>query len=240
MLKYQGNILKIANSTVDYNAPVPPQYPSDMDFIYLANDFDGNQIPNIITTSDMGPYLKAGTLTKNGTGSSCYLSNANTDTNYLYINLTTNRLNAMKADNGTYTYFCRVISTVSGTGGIITWRYSNDGYVYMFRSVNGVLQVHVTTGYTLDATNFSLATDNVYKLSVSGNTYLAKNLSSGSTWSNTYSASKTMGSVMTSFRASSYGGESEMDRFYGIAGIARATTDEEDAIIKDILMNQSV
>ena len=42
--------------------------PNDMDFIYLANDFNGTNIPNRITNSDMGSYLKNGTITKNGSG----------------------------------------------------------------------------------------------------------------------------------------------------------------------------
>lgn len=240
MLKYNGSILRLpSKAIVDYVEPPAPLYPSDMDFIYLANNFDGSQIPNVITTSDMGPYLKAGTITKNGSGSSCYLSSSKSASDDLYINLTSDRLNAMKAANGTYTFFFRVINTTSGIGGIFTWRNNDDSnYIYMIRSNGNQLQLHFSSGIDLGTTNFSLATDNVYKVSVSGNNYMAKNLTSGYTWTTTNTSIKAMGTRMHTF----YAGadiETALDRFYACAGIARATTDEEDAAIKDILMNQS-
>jgi hypothetical protein len=46
-----------------------------------------------------------------------------------------------------------------------------------------------------------------------------------------------MGAKMTSFFAGDT--ESALGRFYAVAGIARATTNEEDNVIKNILMNQS-
>lgn len=214
-------------------------FPADMDFIYLANNFDGSQIPNVITTSDMGPYLKTGTITKNGSGSSCYLSSSNSDSDDLYINLTSTRLNAMKANSGTYTYFFRVINTTSGLGGIFTWRNGDNNYIYMIRSNGNQFQVHFTSGTDLGTTNFSLATDNVYKVSVNGNNYLAKNLTSGYTWTTTNTSTKAMGTRMHTFYAGA-GSETSLDRFYGIAGIARATTDAEDALIKEYLMSQGV
>lgn len=240
MLKYNGSILKLPNNvSLDYNAPAPPLYPSDMDFIYLANNFDGTQIPNVITTSDMGPYLKAGNITKNGSGSSCYLSSSKSASDDLYINLTSDRLNAMKAASGTYTFFFRVINTTSGLGGIFTWRNNDSNYIYMIRSNGNQLQLHFTSGVNLGTTNFSLATDNVYKVSVNGNNYLAKNLTSGYIWTTTNSSTKAMGTRMHTFYAGA-DVETSLDRFYGCAGIARATTDEEDAQIKDYLMSQGV
>lgn len=218
---------------------VQPPYPSDMDFIYLANNFDGSQIPNVITTSDMGPYLKSGTITKNGSGSSCYLSSSKSNSDDLYINLTSTRLNSMKASSGTYTFFFRVINTTSGLGGILTWRNDNNNYIYMIRSNGNQFQIHFSSGTDLGATNFSLASDNVYKVSVSGNNYLAKNLSSGYTWTTTNSSTKAMGTRMHTFYAG-YTGEVSLDRFYGCAGIARATTEDEDEKIKGYLLSQGV
>lgn len=237
MLKYNGSILRLPSKAVlDYVAP--PPYPLDMDFIYLANNFDGSQIPNVITTSDMGPYLKAGTITKNGSGSSCYLSSSKASADDLYINLTSARLNAMKANSGTYTFFFRVMNTTSGTGGIFIWRENdNSNYIYMIRSNGNQLQLHFTSGVDLGTTNFSLATDNVYKVSVSGNNYLAKNLISGYTWTTTNSSTKAMGTRMHTFNAG-VPTETSLDRFYACAGIARVTTDEEDVQIKDYLMSQ--
>lgn len=214
-------------------------FPSDMDFIYLANNYNGSQIPNVITTSDMGPYLKSGTITKNGSGSSCYLSSSKSTSDDLYINLTSTRLNAMKAASGTYTFFFRVINTTSGIGGILVWRNSDSNYIYMIRSNGNQVQVHFTSGTNLGTTNFSLATDNVYKVSVSGNNYLAKNLTSGYTWTTTNSSTKAMGTRMHTFYAGS-GSETSLDRFYGCAGIARATTDAEDTQIKEYLLSQGV
>ena len=60
-----------------------PSIPSDMDFVYLANDFVTGGIPNRATNSDMGTYLAQGTLTQNGTGGDCYLSNGNSASNFL-------------------------------------------------------------------------------------------------------------------------------------------------------------
>ena len=45
---------------------------------------------------------------------------------------------------------------------------------------------------------------------------------------------------MISIAASEGGGESDLDEFYGIAGVARETTSEEDELMKNILMNQSL
>ena len=240
MLKYNGSILKVNNGqSVIGSVTFSPLYPEDMDFIYLANNFDGSQIPNVITTSDMGPYLKAGTITKNGSGSSCYLSSSNSDSDDLYINLTSTRLNAMKAASGTYTFFFRVINTTSGLGGIFTWRNGDNNYIYMIRSNGSQFQIHFSSGTDLGTTNFSIATDNVYKVSVSGNNYLAKNLTSGYTWTTTNSSTKAMGTRMHTFQAGA-SNETSLDRMYGLAGIARATTDEEDIQIKNYLMSQGV
>ena len=218
---------------------VQPPYPSDMDFIYLANNFDGSKIPNLITTSDMGPYLKSGTITKNGSGSSCYLYSSKSSSDNLHIDLTSTRLNAMKAASGTYTFFFRVINTTSGIGGIFTWRNNDSNYIYMIRSNGNQFQIHFTSGTDLGTTNFSIATDNVYKVSVSGNNYLAKNLTSGYTWTATNSSTKAMGTRMFSFWAGD-GTETSLDRFYACAGIARATTDDEDQKIKQFLLSQGV
>lgn len=241
MLKYNGSILKLpSKAIVDYDTPpVPPapSYPSDMDFIYLANNFDGSQIPNVITTSDMGPYLKSGTITKNGSGSSCYLSSSKANADDLYINLTSTRLNAMKANSGTYTFFFRVMNTTSGLGGIFTWRNQDNNYIYMIQSNGSQFQIHFSSGTDLGTTNFSIATDNVYKVSVSGNNYLAKNLTSGYTWTTTNTTAKAMGTRMHTFQAGA-SNETALDRFYASAGIARATTVEEDELIKAYLMSQ--
>lgn len=92
--------------------PVNP-FPSDMDFMYLANDFDGTQVPNKATgTNAFGPYLVEGTITKNGSGSDCYLSNGFNGYNRLYYNLTDDQLNKMKLTNnggGNYYYSVRLI-----------------------------------------------------------------------------------------------------------------------------------
>lgn len=243
-MKLQYNNRTILTPSRDsFVAFVPEEkqlFPSDMDFIYLANNFDGSQIPNVITTSDMGPYLKSGTITKNGYGSSCYLSSSKSKSDDLYINLTSTRLNAMKAASGTYTFFFRVINTTSGIGGILVWRNNDDtNYKYMIRSNGNQFQIHFASGTDLGTTNFSIATDNVYKVSVSGNNYLAKNLTSGYTWTTTNTTAKAMGTRMHTFYAGA-GTETGLDRFYACAGIARATTTEEDAQIKEYLMSQGV
>lgn len=226
---------------VDDVPPEPPTpvnpFPSDMDFVYLANDFDGTQIPNKATgTNAFGPYLQYGTLTKNGSGSDCYLSNGLSSSNYLYYDLTSAQRDSMYGNNGsTYTFFIRGYNRSSyDVGGIFSWR-ANGGYQYMIRSSGQYLQLHTSSG---NNSSFSLDSDQVYKVFVSGNLFEAVKLSTGSTYSVTIST-KSMGTRMTSFWAG-YGNEAYMDRIYALAGIPRATTAEEDEQIKNYLLSQGV
>lgn len=217
---------------------IDPILPDDLDFIYVANDFDGTEIHNRILTTDVGSYIKNGTVTKNGSGASCFLTTTKATSDYLYTNLTADRLNAMKATNGTYTFFFRVINSTSGIGGIVVWRNNDDNnYVYMIRSNGSQFQLHFNSAVDLGATNFSIATDNVYKVSITGNNYIAKNLTTGYTWSTTNTTAKAMGSKMITFWAGA-GSETALDRFYGLIGIARATTDAEDKKISSYLFKQ--
>ena len=247
-----SNLIRINNKLMTKNnklltaaayVPPTPSLPSDMDFIYLANNFDGTKIVNKAINSTFGDYLVAGTITLNDSGSTAYLSNNLDRNNYLYKDLTSSELDLFKAIDNTYTYFIRAMQTSGGTGGIVSFRYNNESsYVYMIRCVNNQLQIHTTSGNNLGS-NFSLTTDNVYKVVVNGSTFYAKNLDTDADTTISYSTNRNMSSRMTSFRAdssSSYGNEAYLDRFYALAGIARATTDAEDAIIKDVLMNQSI
>lgn len=240
MLKYNGNILKWngkwGNAAV---APEPSSVLDEMQFIYLANNFDGTSIPNSTrnTNTDMGAYSVNGTITKNGSGSNCYLTNALSYSNYLYINLTAEQLEKMKGVNDPYTFFIRVMQdTSTRLGGILSWRISGGGYIYMLRSYQHLIQIHTTSGRSLGS-DFSLATDNVYKVEVNGDTFTAKNLTTDVTTSITYSTNRNMGPVMTSFYAGS-GSEGNLDKFFAVAGIDRATTAEEDTLIKNHLMSQ--
>lgn len=241
MLKYNGSILKLpSKAIVNYDTPpVPPapSYPSDMDFIYLANNFDGSQITNSVTGANaFGPYLEQGTITKNGSGSSCYLSNDDSTSNYLYIDLTSAQLSNMQPTSGNaYTFFIRVHSTSSNVGAIFSWRMDNSSnYIYMIRANNGKLHLHSTSGYD---SNFDLDESEVYKVVVEYNKITAYKLSTGSTFAISNSSFR-MGTRMSTFVVYSY--ESVLDRMYGLAGIARATTEAEDTVIKNILLNQSV
>ena len=228
-----------------HESPVPPSILSDMDFIYLANDFDGSQISNKATgETAFGPYLQQGTITKNGSGSDCYLSNGFSASNRLYYDLTDAQLNKMKPvnDGDTYSFFIRAYQDTSRyTSGILSWRTS--GYIYMIRCYNGQLQLHTTTGYNLGS-NFLLTSDKVYKVIATKNNgtcrISAKDLNTG-TVSGSYTYSPTMDNRMVSFTGyATSSGESATDAIYGLAGIARATTETEDTVIKNILLNQSV
>lgn len=221
--------------------PTPLPFPSDMDFVYLANDFDGTQIPNKATgTTAFGPYLQQGTITKNGSGSSAYLSNGLSDSNYLYKDLTTTELDALKAINGTYTFFIRVMQTSGGLGAIMSCRLLNDsGYIYMIRSHDNELEIHTNSQHKCGS-NFSLTTDRVYKVVINGSTFKAVNLSTNNEFSFTYSTNRNMGTRMSTFNGYSGAAEGYLDRFYALAGIARATTAEEDTQIKEYLMSQGV
>ena len=218
--------------------PPTPSVPSDMNFIYQAKDFDGSKIPNKAPNSTFGDYIKQGTLTLNGTGASAYLTNNLSASNYLYKDLTTAELNAQKATNSTYTFFIRVMQEQSDMGGIVSWRNGNS-YIYMIRGYQQQLQLHTTTGYNCGA-DFLLTTDRVYKVVINGSSFKAYNLDNNAEYSLTYSTNRTMTSRMLTFNADLGGNtEANLSRFYALAGIARATTAEEDAIIKDVLMNQS-
>ena len=222
----------------DAPPPPTPTLPSDMDFVYLAKDFDGTKIVNKAANSTFGDYLAAGTLTVNGTGASCYLSNGNSDGNYLQNTLSPENATKIQGVNNVYTFFIRMMQdTSTGVGGIMSTR-SNGGYIYMIRCENKQLQIHTASGYNLGS-DFSLAVDRVYKVVINGASFYAKNLDTNAEYNLTYSTGRSMGTNMRSFDAFSNYGESNLDRFYAFAGIARATTAEEDAIIKDALMNQS-
>lgn len=228
------------DSFVAFQEPLP--YPEDMDFIYQAKDLDSSKIPNKVKGSTFGDYLKSGTLTSNYTGAACYLTNANSGSNYLYKDLTTAQLDAMKATSSTYTYFirCMQLTSDTGMGGILSWRYnggSNNTYIYMIRAYQQQLQIHTSTGNQCGS-NFSLTTDRVYKVVINGSSFKAYNLDNNAEYSLTYSTNRSMGSQMRTFWAGN--DEYNLTRFYAIAGIPRATTAEEDTKIKNILMNQSL
>lgn len=210
-----------------------PSIPSDMDFVYLANDFVTGGIPNRAINSDMGTYLTQGTLTKNGTGGNCYLSNGNSVSNYLYINLTTARLTAMKALSSYYTFFVRAYQSTSGLGALFCWRIlDTNAYVYMIRCNNGKLQIHNTTGVD----TLALSASKVFKVTVNGSNAIVSDME-GATQTASVSSSRNMGSRMTSFYAGT-GSEAVLDRLYGVAGIARQTTAYEDTVIRDLLLTQ--
>lgn len=210
-----------------------PSIPSDMDFVYLANDFTSGGIPNKANNSDMGNYLVQGTVTKNGSGSNCYLSNGNSVSNYLYINLTTARLTAMKALSSYYTFFVRAYQSSSGLGALFCWRIlDTNAYVYMIRCNNGKLQIHNTTGVD----TLTLSASKVFKVTVNGSNAVVSDME-GTTQTASVSSSRNMGSRMTSFYAGT-GSEAVLDRLYGVAGIARQTTAYEDTVIRDLLLTQ--
>ena len=223
-------------------APVPgPSLPSDMDFLYFAKDLDGTKIPNSAPNSTFGDYMKSGTLVSHDTSANTYLTNSNRGSNYLYKDLTTVQLDAMKAISSTYTFFVRVMQDGgdAGVGGILSWRYNNgvnDTYTYMIRAFEQQLQLYTTHGYYCGS-DFSLTTDRVYKVVINGSSFKAYNLDNNAEYSLTYSTNRSMCSQMRTFWAST--GEYNLSRFYALAGIPRATTAEEDEVIKQCMMNQS-
>ena len=228
----------------EYEQPV---FPADMDFMYLANEFNGTNLPNKATgTNAFGPYLVNGTITKNGSGSNCYLSNNLDSNNQLYYNLTDNQLNKMKPTNNgdTYSFFIRAYqSSSNATSGIFSWRTS--GYIYMIRCQQGHIQLHTSGGNTL-GDDFILTSSNVFKVIATKSnegqcSISAKNLITGVT-SQSYTYTPTMNNKMVSFTgyASTGRGESSLDAIYALAGIPRATTAEEDEQIKNYMLSQGV
>jgi hypothetical protein len=132
------------------------------------------------------------------------------------------------------------LSSDTGTGGILSWRYNNGGndtYIYMIRAYQQQLQLHTTQGYNCGS-DFSLTTDRVYKVVINGSSLKAYNLDNNAEYSLTYSTNRSMGSQVRTFWAGDY--EYNLTRFYALAGIPRATTPEEDVAIKDLLMSQGV
>ena len=226
-------------SSIVYSSSGGSSLPSGLQFLYQAKDKTSTSIPNKAPGSTFGDYLISGTLTLDGSGSNTYLVNGNSSNNFLYKDLSSDQLNEMKAISSTYTYFIRCVKLTSGMGGILSWRYNkgaNDTYIYMIRASEQQLQIHTTTGYSCGS-NFLLTTDRVYKVVVSGSNFYAKNLDNNAEYNLTYSTNRSMGSQMRTFWAGN--GEYDLTRFFAIAGIPRATTAEEDAVMKDTLMNQS-
>lgn len=238
MLSFNNKLISIGGKLTNWTPPPPGVVPADMDFVYLANDFDGSKIPNRAPNSTFGDYVQYGTLTKNGSGSNCYLSNDLNYLNYLGKELTADELNNIKAVDNTYTFFIRMMMlTDSSCGGVMSTRY-NGGYNYMIRCRELQLQIHTSSGTNLGS-NFMMNVDRVYKVQIHGTSFYAKNLETNAEYNLTYSGSRSMGTLMTSFNAG-FSGEGVLDRFYAFAGIARETTDSEDDAIKDVLMNQSL
>lgn len=237
---YDGNKFDFYKSNVTVTGLFKLNILSQLDFLYQAKDLTDDRIPNKATNSSFGDYMKSGTLESHDTGANTYLTNANGGSNYLYKDLTTAQLDAMKAVNSTYTFFIKVMQDGgdTGIGGIVSWRYTNNGsaYVYMIRARSQQLELHTTQGY-LCGSNFSLTSPVVYKVVISGSNFYAKNLDNNAEYSLTYSTNRNMGTRMTSFFAGT--NEYNLSRFYGLAGIARATTAEEDEEVKEILTNQS-
>lgn len=245
IISYNNKILGRNNLIVGYSGSAPT-FPSDMHFVYVANDYDGDKIPNLATNSTLGSFNRysSGSLTKTGSGSSCYITNGNNRYNYLYVEMSTEDLNLMKATSNTYTYYFRYVYNSSNCGGILCWRASSpsyggsDGYVYMFRCENSQIQFHTTSGSN---TGLYLTTDTVYKATVNGNNVNIVDLNDSSkTWSYSGSFSRTMNRMMTTFWAGYSSEYAPNAQFYGAAGIARATTTEEDNQIKTFLMTQGV
>ena len=243
ILSVNNKLVSINGKLSNWTAPEPGVLPSDMDFVYLANNFDGTKVVNVATNTTFGDYLQEGTITKNGSGADCYLSNG-FGNNRLYINLTNDQLMKMYPNNNgdSYTFFLRAYQKPTrSTSGIITWRVS--GYIYMIRCNGGQLQLHTSSGYNLGS-NFMLTSDTVYKVIAtnSGGTHsiYAVNLMTDAV-SQSYTYNPNMNTKMSSFTGySSSSGESQTDAIYGIAGIPRLTTPEEDEAIKDVLMNQNL
>lgn len=243
ILSVNNKLVSINGKLSNWTAPEPGVVPSDMDFVYLANNFDGTKVINAATNTTFGDYLQEGTITKNGSGADCYLSNG-FGNNRLYIILTNEQLMKMypNTDGDSYTFFLRAYQNPSrSTSGIITWRV--NGYRYMIRCESGQLQIHTSSGNNLGR-NFMLTSDTVYKViaSYSGGTHFiyAVNLMTDAV-SQSYTYTPNMDTKMSSFTGySSSGGESQTDAIYGIAGIPRLTTPEEDQAIKDVLMNQNL
>lgn len=232
-LSHNGNLIQRGSNKFVYRNYTPP-IPEDMDFIYQARDFDGTKIPNKAPNSTFGDYLQYGSLTINESGATCYLSNNHSDYNYLYKILTNDELNNIKAENTAYTWFIRVRAT-SDVGGIMSTR-AGGGYNYMIRSRNDLLEIHTNGGTAING--FTLSQEFVYKVVIYGSTFYAKNLVTGNEYSFTQTSTRSMGNEMRTFNAG-YSGESNLDAFYAMAGIARETTDAEDETIKNILLQQS-
>ena len=57
IISYNNKILGRNNLIVGYtgSTPVLP-FPSDMHFVYVANDYDGDKIPNLATNSTLGSF----------------------------------------------------------------------------------------------------------------------------------------------------------------------------------------
>ena len=114
----------------------------------------------------------------------------------------------------------------------------------MIRTDNEYLEVHFGGGQQLS--NCLIDSDKVYKLAFDADGCEVTDLTNNNTYTIYDSSDRGMSTYMMSFVGGcSYPGtqdgyEYALDRFYGIAGISRATTSEEDYSIKQILLTQEV
>ena len=243
MIIMNNKLLKINTRFVSNikSAPKPVLIPEGTDFIYFANDYQqGIGIPNRVTDSDMGTYeiYNGNDLIVNDPGHDCYLRQPAISQSYrLQIELTGERLTAMKAlDGKSYTYYCRVYNT-NGTGGIFCWRNGpyGDGYVYMMRSNGNSFQFHTSSGID----TLPLYDGNVIKIYVNSDTAVIKDLDTGDERTLNITTNRTMNPRMTTFWAG-YSTEAYLAKMYGLAGIHRETTADEDERFRNILHTQEI
>lgn len=214
-----------------------------IDFIYFANNYQTNVgILNSVQNTEFGTYglyNSSYNLTKNGTGADCYLSHPNSSSYHLRMSMTTTQLTNFKAINKPYTFYMRVYST-SGIGGVFSWRTeSGSTYNYMIRTNDNKIQLHTTSG--LDSLN--LVDGNVIKIEIFSNTATITDLDSKLTDTKNIGTTRSMGNMMLTILAGAASQESteyNLAKLYGLAGVQRRTTEEEDELMRQMLHSQSV
>lgn len=217
----------------------PGDIPLGTDFIYFAKDYQvGVGIPNIITDSDMKTFTQFSTsnpLELRGTGSDIYLTNLNnrtTDTR-LQQTVTAERLEAMKGLNNAYIWYFRAYNT-RGCGGLASFR-NNGGYNYMIRTNNNKVQIHMSSG----SDTITMIDGNVIKIKFLYDKCYVTDLDTGISQTLNIGTTRDMGTNMTTFNAG-YSSENSLDKLYGMAGIHRETTAEEDEFFRQALHKQSI
>lgn len=220
-----------------------PPLPEGSDFLWLAQDYTGSRIPNVVEGSYYGDLMQTWNTSNgvyleshNGPGYEAYLHNATNQTCLTYSNIDTEHLNQMKANasDSAYTWIFRGGNRIVGGGAgsadvsaVCSFRgsYNDSNYRYMIRLVrDGQISIDGQGSFTMRQTNID--NDDIWMFVVEPSKITCTNLTKGTTESMNIYTARNMTNKLTTM-TTYYANEGTMDRWYGLYGIPRKLNDDE-------------